>query len=68
MGILQSDQNGVLTVNRQYWSGKSQTCVSDLPTEARLTPALWGEFYVTEPAGGQKFGPEDVDLAMSSRQ
>jgi len=62
IGILQSDQNGIRTVNRLYWSGKSQTVVADLPSEARLTPALWGEFYCTEPEGNQKFGPEDVDL------
>lgn len=63
IGILQSDQNGVRTVNRLYWSGKSQTIVSDLPSEARLTPALWGDFYCSEPEETQKFGPEDVDIA-----
>jgi len=62
VGILQSDQNGVRTVNRLYWSGKSQTIISDLPSEARLIPALWGEFYVTDPEGGEKFGPADVTL------
>ena len=42
-GMLLADQNGLRTVDRWYWSGKSQTTVSDDPTEARLTPGLWGE-------------------------
>ena len=44
VGMLLADQNGTHTVERWYWSGKSQTTVSDEPTEARLTPGLWGEF------------------------
>ena len=43
LGYLQSDENGVLTVGRKYWSGKSQTVVCDIPSESRLAPALWGE-------------------------
>ena len=42
-GYLQSDQNGMQTVSRKYWSGKTQTVVCDIPSEARLAPALWGE-------------------------
>ena len=61
LGVLESDQNGVLTVNRLYWSGKRQTCVTDIPTEARLMPALWGTFYLTEPDTTMHFGPGDVD-------
>ncbi len=63
VGILQSDQNGVSTVNRLYWSGKSQRVVADLPSEARLSPILWGTFYFTEPAGDAKAGPGDDALA-----
>ena len=69
VGILQSDQNGVRTAGRLYRSDKSQTVISDLPSEARLTPALWGEFYVTEPgeraevwAGGCEFGVRDLAI------
>ena len=43
IGVLRSDPNGVVTAERLYWSGKSQTVISDLPSEARLTPAVWGE-------------------------
>jgi hypothetical protein len=61
LGVLQSDQHGVSTVNRLYWAGKSQTGVSDIPTEARLTPALWGELYITEP--DKSMPSKDVELA-----
>lgn len=61
IGVLQSDQNGVQTINRLYWSGKTQRVVSDLPSEARINPALWGEFYFVEPDKGMKFGPDDKD-------
>ncbi len=43
LGVLQSDPNGVQTVSRIYWSGKSQTVVCDLPSETRLIPALWSQ-------------------------
>ena len=50
VGILLADQNGLRTVDRWYWSGKSQTTVSDEPTEARLTPGLWGELDFVDTA------------------
>jgi hypothetical protein len=59
VGLLQADQNGMRTVNRLYWSGKSQTVVSDIPSEARLTPAVWGEFYFCEEPKGLRFGGEE---------
>ncbi len=46
LGYLQSDENGTQTVGRVYWSGKAQTVISDLPSEARLNPSLWGRFDV----------------------
>jgi len=64
IGILQSDQNGVKTVGRLYWAGKSQTVVSDAPSEARATPSLWGDLYTVEPDSAQKFGPEDSGLDL----
>ena len=48
--MLRSDQNGVVTAERLYWSGKSQTVISDLPSEARLVPALWGDLTFEEEA------------------
>ena len=49
VGLLGADQNGTSTVARYYWAGKTQTIVADIPSEARLSPALWGEFTVSEP-------------------
>ena len=43
VGLLKSDQNGVATVMRAYWTAKTQTVVSDVGFEARLTPAIWGD-------------------------
>ncbi len=64
MGILQADQNGVKTVNRLYWSGKSQTVVADIPSEARIIPAVWGDIFTSEPEAGMKIGPDEGgDLA-----
>ncbi len=62
IGILQSDQNGMRTTSRLYWSGKSQTIVCDVPSESKLSPSLWGELYFTEPDKAMHFGPADVDL------
>jgi sugar lactone lactonase YvrE len=62
LGILQSDPNGTGTTSRRYWAGKSQTVVCDIPSESRLIPALWGEFYVSEPDKGVKFGPDEPEL------
>jgi len=63
IGILQSDQNGVQTVNRLYWSGKSQRVVADQPMEARVSPILWGELYFTEQAESTKTGGGDDIVA-----
>lgn len=64
MGILQSDQNRVKTVGRLYWAGKSQTVISDIPSEARVSPSVWGDLYTVEPETAQKFGPEDNGLDL----
>jgi hypothetical protein len=53
VGVLHGDQNSLKTVDRFYWAGKTQTCVSDEPTEARLTPALWGEVDVQDDPDAQ---------------
>jgi hypothetical protein len=53
VGVLHGEQNSLRTVERFYWAGKTQTCVSDEPTEARLTPALWGDFMVERDAHAQ---------------
>ncbi|MDR1010449.1 MAG: hypothetical protein LBM04_04890 [Opitutaceae bacterium] len=42
IGILRG--NGSETTARTYWHNKATGIVSDVPDEARLTPALWGVF------------------------
>jgi len=40
LGVLRGD--GARTVQRLYWQNKVAGTVADIPTEATLTPALWG--------------------------
>ncbi|HEX2749848.1 MAG TPA: hypothetical protein VHM91_17705, partial [Verrucomicrobiales bacterium] len=40
IGILRG--NGFQTLQRVYWSNKATAIVADVPSEAELTPALWG--------------------------
>ncbi len=42
LGVLRGD--GVSTLARVYWSNKATAIVSDVPSEAQLTPALWGNW------------------------
>ena len=42
IGILRG--NGSQTTQRVYWSNKATGITSDLPSEAELTPNLWGEW------------------------
>jgi len=40
LGLLRGD--GLQTTQRVYWSNKASGLVSDIPSEAELTPQLWG--------------------------
>ena len=42
-GILGSDSAGQECTSRNYWSNKTTNNTNDVPDEAMLTPALWGE-------------------------
>jgi hypothetical protein len=42
IGILRGD--GAQTIQRVYWSNKATGITSDVPSEAELTPRLWGEW------------------------
>jgi hypothetical protein len=42
IGLLRGD--GIRTIQRVYWSNKATGLVSDIPSEAELTPQLWGRF------------------------
>jgi hypothetical protein len=48
IGILRG--NGFETMQRVYWYNKSTGLVSDVPSEAELTPQLWGQWIFS-------FGP-----------
>jgi hypothetical protein len=42
VGLLRGD--GAQTTQRSYWNNQGATIVSDIPSEARLEPANWGEW------------------------
>ncbi|MFW5857781.1 MAG: hypothetical protein ACOCX4_07885, partial [Planctomycetota bacterium] len=60
VGALVSDPNGVTTVTRFYWANKDNVVMSDLPSEARALPALWGEFRFVVPDLGERM-LDDLD-------
>ncbi len=45
LGVLRG--NGFQTLQRVYWSNKASGIVADVPSEAELTPKLWGRLEVT---------------------
>ena len=49
VGILRG--NGFQTVQRVYWANKASGITADVPSEAELTPRLWGrcEFVPARP-------------------
>lgn len=71
VGVLVSDQNGVQTVTRYYWSNKSHVIMGDLRAEAAIHPALWGklrfrvpdafEGALDEGGGDEEDGIEGID-------
>ncbi len=48
VGRVLSDQTGTRSVDRIYWANQNTKIMSDVPSEARLQPNLWGTF-VFEP-------------------
>ncbi len=45
IGILRGD--GAQTLQRVYWNNKATGITADVPSEAELSPALWGTWTVT---------------------
>ncbi len=43
-GFISSDAAGTLNAARTYWSNPSTNLTNDLPSEAWLEPAAWGEW------------------------
>ena len=46
IGILRG--NGFQTLQRVYWNNKATGITADVPSEAELTPALWGKWRITK--------------------
>ena len=44
IGILRG--NGFQTLQRVYWNNKATAITADVPSEAELTPKLWGKWKV----------------------
>lgn len=42
VGVIYSDPSGTNRASRVYWHNKQTGLVNDVPSEARLTPKLWG--------------------------
>jgi len=47
VGVLRGD--GFQTLHRVYWSNKATGLTSDVPSEAMLTPQLWGTWQFVAP-------------------
>ena len=47
VGVLRG--NGFQTLRRTYWNNKATSTVADVPTEATLTPNLWGTWRFSAP-------------------
>ena len=46
LGVLRG--NGERTVQRVYWQNKATGLISDIPSEAELTPSAWGRWHFPE--------------------
>ena len=51
LGIVVADQTGTRTIDRRYWSNNNTNIISDLPSEARIQPNLWGTLVFERRAG-----------------
>ena len=43
-GFISSDSGGTIDAARTYWSNEVTNLTNDMPLEAWLYPATWGEF------------------------
>jgi len=57
VGLLRGD--GLRTTQRVYWSNKATGLVSDVPSEAELTPQLWGNVKLVANSGGRQADASD---------
>jgi hypothetical protein len=61
IGLLRG--NGAQTLQRVYWKNQAAGIVSDIPSEAELIPALWGQLHINPTfAIRGDLGPESLSL------
>lgn len=65
MGILHG--NGNETIRRSYWSNKATAIFADLPSEAMLTPQLWGTLRFETPPKTSIPSAQDSGATLDSR-
>lgn len=53
IGLLRGD--AVQTTRCLYWNNQATQMVTDVPSEARLSPGNWGEWTITS----RQKGPQD---------
>ena len=61
-GILTTDNYGNACTGRLYWSNRATGILADAPSEALMTPHLWGHLRVNET---RKSGPLDLESLSS---
>lgn len=61
IGIIRG--NGTQNTQRLYWHNRNTGLVSDIPSEARLSPVNWGRFqFIGQPRAGEiKFTPQKAE-------
>ena len=56
-GILRTGPDGYEVLERIYWSNKATTITADRPSEARLSPDMWGHILFHSRKGGAGDAP-----------
>jgi len=65
VGVLRG--NGLSTIARVYWSNKATGITSDVPSEAELTPRLWGRFAAVAVPDLDTYAEEMLDNMLSGQ-
>jgi hypothetical protein len=62
-GLLVSGPEGHDVLRRVYWANQATQIVADAPSEARLTPHLWGTvlFHDQRPGADSTFADESIE-------
>ena len=67
-GVLSSDDEGNAVLRRLYWANKATGIIADVPSEARLTPGLWGYviFHNKSPLTQPDVTSQKIDLGSKA--